>query len=395
MVSVIGHGFDPIDSLLRDGLTLDDLTDVLTAYSERWLAHGMRLLTTGIGMPTIDPSASFLVSTWWRRDIEPPLRIAAELQSRERFLQSPIHDLLKRNVSGERWRLDHPGASRFPVFAELRERGATEYSLAILPFSEGRTALRGVALSVATDREGGFAEGEVEAVARTLPALGLVAYRIGLLHVATETLGAYLGRFTGRQVLQGMIHRGDRRNIEAALLLADLRGFTTMVDHYGTEAAIGWLNEHLAAFADPIAANGGEVLKFLGDGLLAVFPAAERSGKACVAAVVAAREIKARTKALNDARKREEPRLQASLVLHFGEVVYGNIGAADRLDFTIIGQAVNEASRMELLAKRLDKTLLSASFAQSCGFPVLSLGRYALRGMDGSHEIFALVEDQG
>jgi adenylate cyclase len=312
----------------------------------------------------------------------------------DRYLHSPIYDLLKRNETGERWRIDDPlVARRFPMFIELRERGATEYALRLVPFSGGRTALRGAALSMATDRPGGFADGQVEMVARTLPALSLVAYRIGLLQVATEALSAYLGRFTGNQVLQGMIHRGDSRTISAALLLADLRGFAAMVDHYGSKAAIGWLNEHLEAFADPVAEHGGEVLKFLGDGLLAVFPAGADAGKACGEAVLATKEIKARTQALNASRGAGEPRLEACLVLHFGEVVYGNIGAAQRLDFTVIGQAVNEASRMEILGKRLGKTLLSASFAQNCGYATASIGHHMLRGISGSREIFMLEED--
>jgi adenylate cyclase len=226
-----------------------------------------------------------------------------------------------------------------------------------------------------------------------LPPLGLAAYRIGLLHVATETLGAYLGRGTGGQVLQGMIHRGDSRTLSAALLLVDLRGFTAMVEGFGTKAAIGYLNQHLEAFADPVAERGGEVLKFLGDGLLAVFPAGEDSAKACAACAAAAKEITARTAALNAKRGAAEPHLDASLVLHFGEVVYGNIGAADRLDFTIIGMAVNEASRMELLAKELGKTLLSASFAERCGHKVASIGWHSLRGVAGPREIFELAEE--
>ena len=252
----------------------------------------------------------------------------------------------------------------FRCSGSCAECGATEYALSLLRFSEGRTALQGLAVSMTTDRPGGFVEGEVEAVARTLPALGLVTYRISLLHVATEALGAYLGRFTGGQVLQGMIHRGDSHTLEAALLLVDLRGFAAMVDRYGAKAGIGWLNEHLEAFADPVAERGGEVLKFLGDGLLAVFPVIGDAGRACDAAVLAAQDIKARTRDVNERRGPGEPRLEASLVLHFGEVVYGNIGAAQRLDFTVIGQAVNEASRMEALAKSSGKMLLSESFAE-------------------------------
>jgi adenylate cyclase len=384
---------DLIDQLLRDGLEADDLTEVLVRFSERCLAYGIPLLATSVSMPAIDPTSAFAVSMWWRDGHAPPIP-RAELQSMERFRRSPIYDLLQRDVPGERWRIDDPSvASRFPLFEDLRKRGATEYALSIMRFSGSRTALRGTALSMATDQPGGFSEGQVDFMRRTLPALALVAYRIGLFNVATETLGAYLGRFTGAQVLQGMIHRGDSRTISAALLLVDLRGFTAMVDSYGTKAAIGFLNEHLEAFADPVAERGGEVLKFLGDGLLAAFAAGDDADKACAACVLAAKDIKSRTKALNARRGPKEPHLEASLVLHFGEVVYGNIGAAQRLDFTVIGEAVNEASRMEILAKQLGKTVLSASFAEHCGHPAVSLGHHSLRGIAGTREIFGLAED--
>jgi adenylate cyclase len=385
---------DIIDQLLRDGLEIDDLNEVLARFSENCVAHGIPLLMTGASMPAIDPTSTFVVCFWWRKGHAPPPIPPAQLQSMERYRKSPVYDLLQRNVPRERWRLDDPVvATRFPIFETLRQQGGTEYALSITPFSGGRTALRGAAMAMATDQPGGFTQEQAEFMARVSPALALAAYRIGLLHVATETLGAYLGRFTGGQVMQGMIHRGDSRNISAALLLTDLRGFTAMVDGFGTKAAIGFLNEHLEAMADPVAERGGEVLKFLGDGLLAVFPAAEDPDKACAACVAAAKEIKLRTTALNAKRSAGEPHLDASLVLHFGEVVYGNIGAADRLDFTIIGQAVNEASRMELLAKQLGKTLLSASFAERCGHPVVSIGHHSLRGVAGTREIFELAED--
>lgn len=379
--------------LMHDGLESDDLDEVLARFSNNCVAYGIPLLATNVSMPAIDPTASFVVSMWWRKGHAPPPIPPSELQSMDRFRQSPIYDLLQRDVPSARWRIDDPLiAAKFPMFQMLRQRGATDYALSIIRFSGRRTAMQGTALSIATDQPGGFSDEQLDFMVRMAPPLALAAYRIGLLHVATDTLGAYLGRLTGGQVLQGMIHRGDSRNISAALLLTDLRGFTAMVDSFGAKAAIGYLNEHLEAMAVPVAERGGEVLKFLGDGLLAAFPAGEDAAKACAACVAAAKEIDARNTALNARRGPGEPRLEISRVLHFGEVVYGNIGAADRLDFTIIGQAVNEASRMEILAKQLGKTLLSASFAERCGHKVASIGHHSLRGVAGTRELFELAE---
>ena len=283
---------------------------------------------------------------------------------------------------------------RFVLFEELRAAGVTEYALRFMPFSKARTALRGAALALSTDRPGGFTDGEFEVVDRILPALSVVAYRIGLSHVAAETLGAYLGPQTGAHVLQGMIRRGDSQVISAALLLADLRGFTALVDSNPGTEVVGWLNQHLECIGDAVTQHGGEVLKFLGDGLLAVFPS-ERVGaeRACHEALRAAVDAGGRNAALNARRTTEGgPTLDLSIALHFGDVIYGNIGTARRLDFTVVGPAVNEVSRMETLGKALGaELLLSQSIAHRCGRRVLSLGPHKLRGTAGMREMFALA----
>jgi adenylate cyclase len=273
-------------------------------------------------------------------------------------------------------------------------QGVTEYAIRFVPFSKRRTALQGAVLSVATDRPGGFTDAELHAIDRILPALSVVAYRIGLSRVAVETLGAYLGSQTGAHVLQGMIRRGDSQVISAALLLADLRGFTALTDRAPGNDVVGWLNQHLECIGDAITERDGEVLKFLGDGLLAVF-ASERIGaeRACSEALSAAVDACGRNVALNARRATEGgPALDLSIALHFGDVVYGNIGMARRLDFTVVGPAVNEVSRMEALGKALGRELLlSQSIAQRCGHPVLSLGPHELRGITGVREMNVLA----
>ncbi len=387
-----GREAELIDWLLGQGRDCDDLGAIVEGFATRLLSLGLPVLRISLSVPTIDPTSRALSLVWRRGRGLTADRIAPDLGMAAAFQRSPIFYLRQQNRSAERWNLEDPDvAGRFALFEELRAEGATEYALSVMPFSERRTALEGVALSMATDRPGGFADAEVETVVRTLPAVALAAYRIGLLHVATETLAAYLGPNTGRHVLQGMIRRGDSRSISAALLLADLRGFTALADRAEPTAVVAWLNEHLEAIGEPVAECGGEVLKFLGDGLLAVFPANETDDKtACASAVAAATEALARNAALNASRAgRDEPELDLSIVLHFGDVVYGNIGTARRLDFTIIGQAVNEASRMEALGKSLGQPfLLSESFAGRCGKNHASLGRHALRGITGEREIF-------
>jgi adenylate cyclase len=384
-----------INWILEEGRESDDLGAILKGLSERLVARGIPLYRTNLSMPTIDPEAALLRFNWVRGEGLTTAALSPEDAHGASFRRSPLLDMLKRNVFRESWNLEDPQVvQRFALFEDLRAMGVTEYAVRFVPFSKGRTALKGAMLSMATDRPGGFNAGDFAAVNRVLPALTVVAYRIGLSHVAVETLGAYLGQRTGDHVLQGMIRRGDSQVISAALLLADLRGFTALVDRTPGPEVVGWLNQHLECVGDAIAERGGEILKFLGDGLLAVFPS-EGVGaeQACHEALNAAVDAGGRNAALNARRGAEGgPTLDLSIALHFGDVIYGNIGTARRLDFTVIGPAVNEVSRMETLGKSLGRELLlSQSIARRCGRPVVSLGPHQLRGTAGAREMFALA----
>ena len=386
---------DLINRILEEGRDNDDLGAILEMVSEQLVAWGIPVCRTTLNMPTIDPAVGVLSFQWSREKGVMRSTFAPGVSSGTQFRRSPIGYLVERNLSGERWKLEDPEVvGRFPLFQELRAHDITEYALQIVPFSKGRTGLQGAALSIATDRPGGFSDAEIEEAARILPALSLVAYRIGLLHVATETLGAYLGPQTGARVLQGKIRRGDSQVISAALLLADLRGFTALVDRARGTEVVGWLNQHLECIGDAVAERNGEVLKFLGDGILAVFPAAPIGAEhACAEAVRAAIDASGRNAALNARRAAEGgPALDLTIALHFGDVLYGNIGTARRLDFTVIGPAVNEVSRMEALGKALGRELLlSESIAHRCGQPVLSLGPHELRGVAGMREMYVVA----
>lgn len=382
------------DWLLEQGRDSDDLAAILQGFGERLVERGIPMCRTNLSMPTIDPTAAVLSFVWLRDKGLTTAELTREEAYGAAFQQSPVRHVIELGLMRQRWKLSDPEVVRqFPLFGELCAIGVTEYAVRFVPFSEGRTALRGVALSMATDRPGGFTDAEVETVERLLPALSLVAYRIGLSRVAAETLGAYLGPQTGAQVLQGYVRRGDSQVISAALLLADLRGFTALVDRAPGAPVVEWLNEHLECVGDAVAARGGEVLKFLGDGLLAVF-ASERVGAdhACAGALSAAIDARDRNAALNARRTAAgAPTLDLSMALHFGDVVYGNIGTARRLDFTVIGPAVNEVSRMEALGKALGRdVLLSESIAARCGQPVIGLGLHELRGIAGARQMYAV-----
>jgi adenylate cyclase len=388
-----------VDWILEEGLASDDLGAILEGFCERVVAQGIPLCRASLGMPTIDPTAAVVNFRWLRDKGLSGAALTHGYASDAEYQQSPLRYLRDRyeqdNIPGARWKLEDPEvARRFPLFEELRAMGMTEYVLRLVVFSQARTALQGAMLSAATDRPGGFSDADVAVLSHILPALAIVAYRIGLMRVATETLGAYLGPKTGAQVLQGKIRRGDSEVIQAALLLADLRGFTALVDRAPGTAVVGWLNQHLERIGDAVTEHGGEILKFLGDGLLAVFASAETGAdEACRKALAAALDAGRGNAALNEKRiAAQGPALDLTIALHFGDVVYGNIGTARRLDFTVIGPAVNEVSRMEALGKSLGRTLLlSESIAHRCGRGVLSIGRHELRGVAGPREMYVVA----
>ena len=386
---------DLIDWILAEGSDSDDLGAVLGGLVERFIALGIPLRRVHLSMPTIDPTTAVISFRWSCDEGLSSAALGIAESAGASFQRSPIHYLLERDMFRARWTLEDPQVvQQFELFAELRAQNMTEYALRIVPFSKGRTALQGAVLTVVTDRPGGFTDSEIDAVDRVLPALSVVAYRLGLSRVATETLSAYLGPRTGARVMQGMIRRGDSQVISAALLLADLRGFTALADRAPATDVVGWLNQHFECIGDSITAQGGEILKFLGDGLLAIFPSEQIGAeRACNAAVSAAIEACRQNAALNLRRKSSGgPALDLSIALHFGDVVYGNIGTARRLDFTIVGPAVNEVSRMEALGKALGSELvLSQSVADRCGHKVIGLGAHELRGIAGRREMYTVA----
>jgi adenylate cyclase len=389
------------DEILQRAIAGEDLGRLLARAARALCTAGLPVLRCSIAIPTLDPTVRGHNWIWRRRD--------CVAESDQATLETLPHDdagesadqrtaigvMLERQVFMHSWRLDRGGAdiAVIPLLADLRAQGMTEFAMRLVPFAEGG-ALLGCAFSMATDRACGFSAADVAAPRRLGPTLALAAYRHGLAQNAASALQVYLGAATGPRVLAGAIRRGDGELIRAAILLADLRGFTALSGRAAPSDVVRWLNEYFDAIGGPIVERGGEILKFLGDGLLAVFPAAaEQSAQdaACAVALAAAEDALARVAAVNAGRGAAGPALPLDIALHVGEVFYGNIGTARRLDFTVIGSAVNEASRMEKVCDRVGRHLvLSAGVAAGCaasGRAVASIGRHVLAGV-GEREIF-------
>ncbi len=381
-----------VESLLETGTSSDDPADLIDLACAGMTELGVPLRRFSVGIQTIDPTVR-AVSYVWLRDGGLSRETTPYLPGPDNDLpyrRSPIYALVRDGLTERRWRLDRgEGCTEIPLLAELQSQGMTDYFLRVVRFGgEIAAAVPGVAFAIATDRPGGFAEQDIATFAALTPAMGLASYRYMLSRVTTEILGVYLGMRTARRVLAGEVRRGTGRAIEAAILLADLRGFTGLAGREPAARVVAWLDQHLEAIGEAVAAHEGEVLKFLGDGLLAVFPADEpgcSAGDACRHALAAAEQALASTASVNAGRRSQgQPELALDVVLHYGEVVYGNVGAARRLDFTIIGPTVNEASRIEALCDELGRNLLlSAPFATRCGRATASVGSFALRGCPG------------
>src|SRR5215471_427517 len=344
-------------------------------FSWRLYAAGLPLLRVSLHVGTLHPQYLGAAIIWWR-DTGRTVRIMIKHEMRD-LIPYEVNPVLRVREGGEtlRRRLDEPEAQfDFAVLHELKERGATDYLA--LPVG-GVYGPSSYMVTYVSDRPGGFSEGEIADLKRISELLSVLVDMHNQKHIAENVLIAYLGPQTGPRALAGQIRRGSGEAIAAVLWSSDLRGFTKLSDHVASEEIIAILDRVFDAQARAIADHRGEILKFIGDGLLAIFPLAAFEGVADAA-----------MNAVEHASLGSES-LKMVVALHYGTVIYGNIGAADRLDFTVIGPSVNLVSRIEAVAKSIDLPLVvSGDFARAYGGALRSLGPHKLRGLDQTHELF-------
>jgi adenylate cyclase len=363
--------------------TIDEL-------SWRLVAAGIPVLRVNLRGGTLHPQFLGSVYIWWRTSAQTQeIMITHEVAD----LIPPAQNPVMRVRSGEtlRRRLEGPDALfDFSVLHDLKARGATDYFALPVGGAFGPTAYMA---AYVTDRPNGFSERDVADLTAVSERLSIVADMNSQRQIAENVLKAYLGAQTGRKVLAGQIRRGSGDAMAAVLWSSDLRRFTQMSDQLPGGNVIGILNDLFDLQAKAIVDHGGEILKFIGDGLLAIFPVASPDHAARIAesALAAAQEAQASLGALQARASAEgQPPLEIVIALHYGTVIYGNVGAADRLDFTVIGPAVNLVSRIEAIAKSFELPLIvSDDFAQAYGGPMKSLGLHQLRGLELPHELFA------
>jgi adenylate cyclase len=390
---------------VREGLRGATAYDLFDGYCQRLVIDGVPLWRAHTSMETLHPQWSGYGYTW-RRDLNAiePQQYPHGNDAAENWVTSPFFDLIRRAQEGEanpsmRRRLSEGPAQRdFPVLEEFFAAGATDYLAYIFPYGESydRSQGSGVVFSFTSDRKSGFGEDDARLVQATLPALALAIKTHAGHVIASGLLETYLGADAGRRVHAGAVMRGSVDKLLAVLWFADIRGFTPISDAAPGPVVVELLNDVFEALTAALRPRGGQVLKFIGDAMLATFSFDETDRAAtCRRALDAAIDAMQNLDALNMARAAAGvPIAAVDLALHIGEVLYGNVGATDRLDFTVIGPGVNEATRIEALCEPLGRPLLfSSEFAAAAtggDCRLESLGRHPLRGVREPKEIFAL-----
>jgi adenylate cyclase len=357
----------------------------ISSLNQRLVAAGIPLARVAVFVRTLHPNVAGRAFFWRsEKPDEVDVDVAEhEWMKTEQHLTSPIHHITSTGEAIRRRLADPDCPMDFPVLADLRGEGMTDYFATPLPSFTGEKLLA----SYTTRQPGGFSDAQMAALLRLLPPVARLAEVMAWRRKAQNILETYLGRQAGEKVLSGNIRRGDGEDTHAVIWFCDLRDSTPLADSMSRGEFLGLLNEFFECVLGPVLEREGEILRFIGDAALAIFPVGGDEGEACRRALQAAREAMQRMETLNAARQRP---LRFGIALHLGDVLYGNIGTPTRLEFTVIGAAANEAARIESLCKVLDAPLLvSAPVARHLS-GCRSLGRHALRGVAESMELFTL-----
>ncbi|HXQ42028.1 MAG TPA: adenylate/guanylate cyclase domain-containing protein [Candidatus Udaeobacter sp.] len=386
--------------ITETGLAGQPETGMMGEFCARAAAAGLPIADGIVVVDTLHPLYEGHAIRWRRDGEERVVRIeygrTNEGPAAESYRRSPYYHLLQSGEPMLRRRLTLEGDSEFELLATARRGGMTDYVAFLARFAaEGVIGdMDCIYSSWCTDRPEGFAEADVAALGRLFPYLAIAMKCAALGRVARALAETYLGRDAGRLVLGGRIARGVAEKIDAVLWFSDLSGYTKITDTAAPDQIIPMLNDYAEAIVSAVQAEGGDVLKLIGDGVLAIFRADARP-RACLSAIEAAAAARQAIVELNQRRDADSlPTTHMYLGLHVGKVFFGNIGSKDRLDFTVVGPAVNEVSRIAAMCRSVDQPLLvSAGFAAALGEAgpqLVSVGRYALRGVGLPQELFTL-----
>jgi adenylate cyclase len=379
-----------LDWLVNETRNERFIDNILVAMSQRLISDGVPIARASMHFQTNHPQWRGARILWNAGMEEAAIAtFAYGTETTPQFLNSPLNEVfsgadeVRQSFEGMA-----EGKEKYGLYEELRRDGITDYVAWPMKFTLDKLHI----VSFATDRPGGFSDENISLLKDLLPALTIVT-EIRLKNIMARTLlETYVGPHASEQILAGATTRGSGATVSAAIMICDLRDFTALSDLWPRDDVIELLNGYFDALSEPIEKHGGEILKFMGDGLLAIFPLAKPD--ACANLLLAIQEGQAAMELLNaENREKSRPMLGYGVGVNVGDVMYGNIGSRKRLDFTVIGPAVNVASRLETLTKEVKRpVLLSKAFVDMLGSDVSldSLGSYPLRGLGAPVDVFAL-----
>ena len=380
--------------LLEDASAEREMIVLLVNLITRIKAAGSSVDRLTLHIGTLHPQLVGFAWIWNSDDgFCDEVRVGDATIDSDAYKLNPLQRIVETGETIRRLPQTPSAQAEFPIIRELASAGMTDYAAIPLTGLDKRNVI-----TIATTALGGFAEEEIASLTRLFKLFALHVQRHSELKVSENALCAYLGSGAAAKVLKGAIKRGAGESIRAVIWVSDLRNFTSMSDTLAPADVLVLLNVYFETMASAVAAHGGEILKFIGDGMLAVFPVTEGIGRASRLAVMAAKEAIERLATFNEQYPsmpfaKAFPTLQAGIVLHEGEVFLGNIGAPDRLDFTVIGPAVNEACRVEVLTKTIGRELLmTEAVAQHLCQKVEHLGEHQLRGVSARVSVYGLSE---
>jgi adenylate cyclase len=381
-----------IDWLIDGARSATSPPRMMSETCERLVQAGIPLWRVSVFVRMLNPDI-FGRSFVWRPGAEVVINTADfDIQDSPEFKRSPLA-ILYETEQEVRYRLDDPESRRFPFFDDMRAEGVTDYIALPLLFTDGLAH----ASSWTTKQAGGFSEEQLNALRTLVMPLTRLIEIIILRGTAATLLDTYVGNRAGERILGGQIRRGHTETMDAAIWLSDLRGFTALSDRLPAETVVDILNQYFDCQVSSIRAHGGEVLKFMGDGLLAVFPIDEYVGdirQVCSRVLEAARESRASVDAMHYPIGEAVERFRFGVALHAGRILYGNIGGGNRLDFTCIGPAVNLAARLEKIAGRLHRTVVASErFAGICAGGWSDLGEFPIAGFSKAERVYGLVDE--
>jgi adenylate cyclase len=365
---------------------------LMAEVCERMVEAGLPLWRVGIFVRTLHPEI-FGRNFIWKPGAEVEFgTVDFKILDSPDFHSSPLFVVFQQGLE-VRARVDDPQSGRFPIIEEMRGEGVTDYVALPLLFTDGVVH----ASSWTTKQPGGFTDEQLAALRQITTPLARVIEIISLRRQASSLLDTYVGNRAGERILGGQIRRGHTETMNAAIWLSDLRGFTALSDRLPAETIVDILNNYFDCQVAAIRKHGGEVLKYMGDGLLAVFPIDEYVGdeqQVCSKVLEAAHESRASVADMQYPIGDAVERFRFGVALHVGRILYGNIGGGNRLDFTCIGPAVNLAARLEKIASRLGRTVVaSEGFAGICRGGWSELGEFPVAGFSKDARVYGLVDE--